>query len=65
MVLTYLSVVAVFMMVLGPMAGALAGVVGGAIAADRPRRSLPDGSRSAGLFVLMTGWPAAPQATDQ
>ena len=64
-VLTYLSVVAVFMMVLGPMAGALAGVIGGAIAADRPRRSLPDGSRGAGLFVLMSDWPAAPQATDQ
>jgi len=64
-VLTYLSVVAVFLMVLGPMAGALAGVVGGAIAADRPRGLLPDGSRGAGLFGLMRDWPAAPQATDQ
>jgi hypothetical protein len=62
-VLTYLTVVAVFMMVLGPLAGAVAGMVGGAIAADRPRRSLPDGSGGAGLFVLMRDWPV-PQAPD-
>jgi len=43
----------------------VAGLVGGAIAADRPRRSQPGGSRAAGLFVLMRDLPAAPQATDQ
>ena len=65
-VLTYFSVVAMFMMVLGPMAGALAGVVGGAVAADHPRRPLPDGSRAAGLFVLMSDWlaPRSPLTSD-
>ena len=51
MLLTNLFVVAVFMMVLGPLVGVLGGATGGAIAADHPRRSRPDRSWSGGLFV--------------
>jgi hypothetical protein len=48
---TNLSVGAVSMMILGPLLGAAAGGIGGAVAAEHPRRSRPDRSRSAGLFV--------------
>jgi hypothetical protein len=52
LVLTFISVVAVFMMIVGPVAGAMAGVVGGLIAADHPRASRPARSWAAGLFVM-------------
>jgi hypothetical protein len=39
------------MMVLGPLLGAAGGTLGGAAAADHPRRSRPARSWSAGLFV--------------
>ena len=39
------------MMIIGPLAGAAGGAFGGAIAAADPRRSLPGGSRAAGMFV--------------
>jgi len=48
---TNFSVVAVFMMVIGPLAGAAGGALGGAVAADHPRRPRPARSWSAGLFV--------------
>jgi hypothetical protein len=51
MLLTYCFVAAVFMLVLGPLLGAGGGAVGGAIAADHPRRSRPARSWSAGLFA--------------
>jgi hypothetical protein len=44
-------VVAVFMMVIGPLLGAAGGTLGGAVAADHPRRPRPARSWSAGLFV--------------
>jgi len=53
LVLTYFSVVAVFMMLVGPIAGALAGAAAGALAAQHPIRPRIDGSRAAGLFVLV------------
>jgi hypothetical protein len=39
------------MMIIGPLAGAAGGMFGGAVAAAHPRRSLPGGSRAAGMFV--------------
>ena len=51
MLLTYLFVVAVFMMILGPLLGAAGGTLGGGVAADHPRRPRPARSWSAGLFV--------------
>ena len=51
LLLTNFFVVAVFMMVIGPLLGAAGGVVGGAVAADHPRRPRPARSWSAGLFV--------------
>ncbi len=51
LVLTNFSVVAVFMMVLGPLAGAAGGALGGTVAADHPRTSRPARSWTAGLFV--------------
>jgi hypothetical protein len=51
LLLTNFFVVAVFMMVLGPLFGAAGGMVGGAVAADHPRRPRPARSWSAGLFV--------------
>jgi hypothetical protein len=39
------------MMIIGPLAGAAGGAFGGAVAAAHPRRSLPDGSRAAGVFI--------------
>jgi hypothetical protein len=53
LVLTYFSVVAVFMMLVGPMAGALSGAAAGALAAQYPIRPRIDGSWAAGLFVLV------------
>jgi hypothetical protein len=44
-------VLAVFLMVLAPAVGALFGAAGGAFAADHPRKSRPDRSWGAGLFV--------------
>ncbi len=49
--LTLIFVLAFFMLVVGPLAGAATGAVAGAFAAEHPRRSRPDGSRAAGLFV--------------
>ena len=51
LLLTNLFVVAVFMMVLGPLVGAGGGAAGGFIAADHPPRSQPARSWAAGLFV--------------
>jgi len=51
MLLTCFFVVAVFMLILGPLLGAAGGALGGGIAADHPRRSRPARSWSAGLFV--------------
>jgi len=51
LLLTNFFVVAVFMMVIGPLFGAAGGMVGGAVAADHPRRPRPARSWSAGLFV--------------
>jgi hypothetical protein len=48
---TNFFVVAVFMMVIGPLFGAAGGAVGGAVAADHPRMPRPARSWSAGLFV--------------
>ena len=51
LLLTNFFVVAVFMMVIGPLVGAAGGAFGGAVAADHPRRSRPARSWSACLFV--------------
>ena len=51
LLLTNFFVVAVFMMVIGPLFGAAGGAVGGAVAADHPRMPRPARSWSAGLFV--------------
>jgi hypothetical protein len=51
LLLTNFFVVAVFMMVLGPLVGAGGGAAGGFIAADHPPRSQPARSWAAGLFV--------------
>ena len=51
LLLTNFFVVAVFMMVIGPLTGAAGGALGGAVAADHPRRPRPARSWSAGLFV--------------
>ena len=51
LLLTYFFVVAVFMMVIGPLFGAAGGALGTAVAADHPRRPRPARSWSAGLFV--------------
>ena len=51
LLLTNFFVVAVFMMVIGPLLGAAGGALGGAVAADHPRRPRPARSWSAGLFV--------------
>jgi hypothetical protein len=40
-----------FMMIIGPLAGAGGGALGGAIAAAHPRKSLSGGSWAAGMFV--------------
>jgi len=53
LVLTYFSVVAVFMMLVGPMAGALSGAAAGALAAQHPIRPRIASSRASGLFVLV------------
>ena len=39
------------MMVLGPLLGAAGGALGGAVAADHPRKPRPARSWAAGLFV--------------
>jgi hypothetical protein len=51
LLLTNLFVVAVFMMVLGPLVGAGGGAFGGFVVADHPPRSQPARSWAAGLFV--------------
>jgi hypothetical protein len=51
LLLTNFFVVAVFMLVAGPLLGAGGGAFGGILAADHPRRSLPVRSWAAGLFV--------------
>jgi hypothetical protein len=51
MLLTNFFVVAVFMMVIGPLLGAAGGALGGAVAADHPRPARPPRSWAAGLFV--------------
>jgi hypothetical protein len=51
LLLTNFFVVAVVMMVLGPLVGAGGGAFGGMIAADHPRRSRPARSWAAGLFA--------------
>jgi hypothetical protein len=51
LLLTNFFVVAVFMMIIGPLLGAGGGAFGGIIAAYHPRRSRPAHSWSAGLFV--------------
>jgi hypothetical protein len=51
MLLTNFFVVAVFMMVIGPLLGAGGGALGGITAADHPRRPRPVRSWAAGLFV--------------
>jgi hypothetical protein len=51
LLLTLIFVLAVFLMVLAPLVGALVGAAGGAVAADHPRKSRPDRSWGAGLFV--------------
>ena len=53
LVLTLVVLGAVFMMVIGPLLGLAGGLAGGALAADHPRRSRPDRSWAAGLFVLV------------
>jgi len=53
LVLTYFSVVAVFMMLVGPVAGALSGAAAGALAAQYPIGLRNDGSWAAGLFVMV------------
>jgi hypothetical protein len=45
------DVVAVFMMIAGPLLGAAGGALGGAVATDHPRRPRSARSWSAGLFV--------------
>ena len=49
--LTNFFVVAVFMLIAGPLLGAGGGAFGGILAADQPRRSPPARSWAAGLFV--------------
>ena len=51
LLLTNFFVVAVFMLVAGPLLGAGGGAFGGILAADHPRRSLVVRSWAAGLFV--------------
>jgi hypothetical protein len=51
LLLTNFFVVAVFMLIAGPLLGAGGGAIGGAVAADHPRRSLPGRSWAAGLFA--------------
>ncbi len=51
LLLTNLFVVAVFMMVIGPLVGAGGGAFGGFVAADHPLRPRPARSWAAGLFV--------------
>jgi len=51
LVLTNFIVVAVFMLVGGPLLGVAGGAAGGIAAADHPLRSLPVRSWAAGLFV--------------
>jgi hypothetical protein len=51
MLLTNFFVVAVFMMVIGPLVGAAGGAIGGLVVADHPPRSQPARSWAAGLFV--------------
>jgi len=51
LVLTNFIVVAVFMLVGGPLLGVAGGAAGGIAAADHPLRSLPIRSWAAGLFV--------------
>ncbi len=53
MLLTLIFVLAFFMMVIGPLVGAAAGTVGGAFAADHPRKLRPGSSGAAGLLVLV------------
>jgi hypothetical protein len=51
LILTNLFVVAVFMLVIGPLVGAGGGAFGSFAVADHPPRSQPDRSWAAGLFV--------------
>jgi hypothetical protein len=51
LVLTNFFAIAFFMMVLGPMLGAVGGALGGVVAADHPRKPRPARSWAAGLFV--------------
>ncbi len=53
LVVTFLSLGAVFMMAIGPLLGVVGGLAGGGLAAEYPRRSRPDRSWAAGLFVLV------------
>lgn len=52
LLLTYVFIGFGLMMVFGPMIGLVRGAVGGAIAADHPRKSPREGSRAAGLFII-------------
>jgi len=61
LLLTYLFVTAAFMMVIGPLFGAAGGALGGAVAADHPRRPRPARSWSAGPFV--SHWQQANRTT--
>jgi phage shock protein PspC (stress-responsive transcriptional regulator) len=51
LLLTLIFVLAVFLMVLAPAVGGLIGAASGAFAADHRRKSRPDRSWGAGLFV--------------
>jgi hypothetical protein len=50
-VLTNFGAIAVFMMVLGPLLGALGGAGGAVVAADHPRSPRPVRSWAVGLFI--------------
>jgi hypothetical protein len=49
--LTSFLLLAVIVMVIGPLLGAAGGILGGYLAADHPRTSLPGRSRAAGLLA--------------
>jgi hypothetical protein len=51
LVLTNFFAIAFFMMVLGPMLGAVGGALGGVVATGHPRKPRPARSWAAGLFV--------------
>jgi len=51
LVLTNFFVIAVFVMIIGPLLGVIAGAIGGLVVADHPSRSRPAHSWATGLFV--------------